>query len=197
MALTQCPENWRLFVDFPDERDQGAWLERSWFLPLQEPVAYHGQEFSLQGLLQVIACTRRALEGVGLELHLEGKVQTQCSKCLSPLVVAIEEDFLYCYILQTDELGEESEEYFSGSGRVLLPVKQLKGPMDIGSLVWECLVVSLPAFAVCPQGCKGLEAYLSKEDQADPRFQVLAGLLSTSEKEGNNDGNAQDESLSS
>ncbi len=196
MALSCCPEGWRLLLDFPDPQDQATALERTWFLPLQEPIAYQGQDFALQGPLKVAARAKRVPQGVEVQLRLEAQAETCCGKCLAPLTVAIEEDFLYCYTLQIEEPGEEIEE-FSDSAGVLLPVKQLKGPVDIGSLVWECLVVSLPAFALCPQGCTGLEGYLPKEDQSDPRFQVLAGLLSTSEKEGKNDGNAQDESVSS
>ena len=151
MAITERPASWRLIASFPDEKEQQLSLSQSWSLELDEPIDYYAQEFKLTRPLNVTATTRRIPEGAELILELDGEVATQCGKCLSPLTVAIKEKFMYSYILQSEDAGKVSEEEeFYESDRVILPVSRLGNSVDVGDLLWECLVVSLPAYATCP-----------------------------------------------
>ncbi|MDY3869261.1 MAG: YceD family protein, partial [Pyramidobacter sp.] len=153
MVITERPESWKLIVPFPDEKEQQLRLSQSWTLDLSAPVEYGGQEFTLTAPLKVTAQTRRIPEGAELTLELDGEVATQCGKCLSPLTVAIKQKFMYSYVLQSEDAGKVSEEEFYESDKVVLPVKRLAASVDAGDLVWECLVVSLPAYVTCPDGC--------------------------------------------
>jgi|Cm1ome_3_1110798.scaffolds.fasta_scaffold14542_2 uncharacterized metal-binding protein YceD (DUF177 family) len=185
MALTKRPAEWRLIAFFPDEKEQQLELSQSWTLDFTEPVDGYSQEFTMAGPLKVTAVTRRIPEGAELILELDGEVATQCGKCLSPLTVAIKEKFMYSYILQSEDAGKVSEEEeFYESDRVILPVDRLGNSVDVGDLVWECLVVSLPAYVTCPEGCAEIGSLLPEEDRTDPRLLTLARLLDDEKQKG-------------
>lgn len=184
MALKERPQNWHLFAVIPEPNDRQTAIRQEWQLSFEAPVSYDGQEFTFDGPLRVASCTRNAAVGVELLIKLDGKVKTFCARCLSPLTVAICEDFLYCYVLQSVGGEKDDEDEDCESKVIYLSVNQLKSPVDISDLVWECIIVSLPVFAVCPEGCAVLQPSLSQEERIDPRFDILAEFLSKNKEGG-------------
>ena len=93
---------------------------------------------------------------------------------------------MYSYILQSEDVGkvQEEEELFDDSNRVVLPVPRLGSGIDVTDLVWECLVVALPLYATCPEGCIEIDSLLPAEDRMDPRFLTLADLMDEEKQKG-------------
>ena len=182
MALTERPTDWKFVVPVPDGKDASEKITRSWTVELNEPVSRGGLEFPLTKPLNVTVETQRLPQGVDVFIKIEGEVAAECRRCCAPLTVAIQEDFMYSYILQSDDAGTgQEEEEFYDSDRVVLPVSRLGTNLDAADLVWECLVESLPLYAECPDECA--PAVVSGE-QTDPRFLALADLLEQEKHKG-------------
>lgn len=187
MALTERPADWHFVMSLPEEHDLTSVLTEEWRIPFKEPVFCGGLEYTLARPLEIAAEVRRTPVGADLTLSLTGDVKTQCSKCLSPITVAINGDFMYSYILQSEDVGKEEEEEFYDSDRVKIPVTWLGSTLDVTDTIWECLIVSLPMYATCPDGCaEDVDSFLPKEDRVDPRFLALADLLDKHKEEGVN-----------
>lgn len=186
MALTERPADWRFVVPLPEAKDSQRSLSRAWTLDLKEPLSCGAQEFPFTRPLKVTAETRRTPEGADVLIGIEGEVATECRRCCAPLTVAIQQEFMYSYILQSEDVGkvQEEEELFSDSNRVVMPVPGLGGSIDVTDLVWECLVVALPLYATCPEGCIEIDSLLPAEDRMDPRFLALTDLLDEEKQKG-------------
>ncbi len=185
MALTDRPADWRFVVPLPESNDTSSRITRTWTVEVEEPVSRGSQVFPFTAPLKITAVTHRTVEGAELELQLDGEVSTECRRCCAPLTVAIQEHFMYSYILQSDIAGKgQTEEEFYDTDKVTIPVGWLGANLDISSLVWECLIVSLPLYAVCPEGCAADNFPPAPEESADPRFLALAELLEQEKQKG-------------
>ena len=182
MALTGRPAEWKFIVPVPDGKDASEVISRSWTIELNQPVARGGLEYLLTKPLKATAETQRLPQSVEVSIKIDGEVATECRRCCAPLTVAIQEDFMYSYILQSDnaETGQGEEE-FSDSGKVTLVVPRLSSSLDVADLVWECLVESLPLYAQCEGECA--VPYVP-EPSVDPRFLALADLLEQEKDKG-------------
>ena len=182
MALSARPAEWKFVVPVPDGKDASEVISRSWTVELDRPVSRGGLEFPLTRPLKVTAETQRLPQSVEVTIKIDGEVATECRRCCAPLTVAIQEDFMYSYILQSDaaETGQEEEE-FSDSAKVVIAVPRLSSSLDVAGLVWECLVESLPLYAQCEGECAS--AYVP-EPAVDPRFLALADLLEQEKDKG-------------
>lgn len=185
MALKERPAGWHFVVSLPEARDTRTQLSQEWTLTLDQAISRGHQEFPLTRPLKVTADTRRIPDGAVVFICIETEVATECRRCCSPLTVAIRENFMYSYILQTESAGApDNGEKFCDSEDVVIPVTWLGNTLDITDQVWECLVVSLPDYAECPGGCAEIETLIPAEDRRDPRFQVLADLLKDEKDKG-------------
>lgn len=199
MALTEPPAAWKFLLPLPEQKDTRSRLTRLWTLDVAEPVSRGSRNFPLTKPLTVTAQSQRTLEGAEVLLKIDTEVATECRRCCAPLTVAIHEEFMYSYKLQAGEaekVQEQEEEEFCSSDRVCIPVARLGTAIDVTGLVWECLVVSLPVYAACPQGCAEMPSLPTTEDQTDPRFQALADFLEDdTSKGGKEHGNPEDENI--
>ena len=185
MALTERPADWRFVAPLPEARESRLKLSQVWTVDLKEPVSCGSHEFPFVSPLKVVAETRRTPEGADVLIGIEGEVATECRRCCAPLTVAIQQEFMYSYILQSEDVGKvQEEEEFYDSDRVVVPVSRLGGSIDVTELAWECLVVSLPLYATCPEGCAEIDSLLPAEDRIDPRFLALADLLDEEKQKG-------------
>lgn len=185
MALTEPPADWKFVVPLPEPKDTQSRLSKSWTLELKEPISRGKQIFPFTKPLTVTAETHRIPEGAEVLIRIDTEVATECRRCCAPLTVAIHEEFMYSYLLQAGEAEvSQEEEEFCSSDRVVIPVSWLGSSIDVTDLAWECLVVSLPVYAACPEGCAEIAPLPSAEDQVDPRFQALADLLEHEQHKG-------------
>ncbi len=199
MALTEPPATWKFLLPLPEPQDRQSRLSQVWTLEIDEPISRGSQNFLLEKPLTVTAESCRTLEGAEVSLKIDTEVATKCRRCCAPLTVAIHEEFMYSYKLQAGEaekLQEQEEEEFCSSDRVNIPVARLGKSIDVTGPVWECLVVSLPVYASCPQGCAEMPSLPTTEDQIDPRFQALADLLERDKRKGGKEyGDPEDENI--
>ena len=182
MALTARPAEWKFVVPVPDGKDATEIISRSWTIELDRPVSRGGLEYPLTKPLKVTAETQRLPQSIELTIRIDGEVATECRRCCAPLTVAIQEDFMYSYVLQSDnaETGQGDGE-FSETGKVTLAVPRLSSSLDVADIVWECLVESLPLYAQCEGEC--VQTYVP-EPSVDPRFLALAELLEQEKDKG-------------
>lgn len=115
--------------------------------------------------------------------------ELECSRCLAPITYPLQLKQSLAYVHQEDlaklgiEItpGEESEDYQVFDDR----------PVDLGDLVIENMLVSLPMKPICKEGCRGIcpdcGSDLNREEckcrgqKVDPRLEVLRGLLGSSD----------------
>ncbi|MCF4113490.1 MULTISPECIES: YceD family protein [Dethiosulfovibrio] len=188
------PENWRFFVDVPEEPLLPS--EKNWSLDFQDLIKLDGGTYRCVSPVEFSARTVRNDGAVRISLRLSFRVETECSRCLVPLEVAIGENFEYCYVSQPDE--EESEDV--ELDEVIKSLPQIGKTIDISGDLWECFVVSMPLYPVCPEGCDPIGPSTTREEgeAADPRFQILADKFgSSSGKGGKIDGNSKVKGISS
>ncbi|NPV92155.1 MAG: DUF177 domain-containing protein [Firmicutes bacterium] len=125
-----------------------------------------------------------------VDLAASSTVRLECSCCLAPIEYPLHLKLNLAFVHQDDlaELGIENdleaddEEYYQ---------VYKDQPFDIGELVAEHLLVSLPMKPVCREDCKGLCSMCGKdlnlgacgceETTIDPRMEVLRGLLGSSD----------------
>lgn len=186
MALTERPTDWRFVVPLPEAKNSQLKLSQVWKLDLKEPISYGAQEFPFLSPVKVTAETCRTPEGANVLIGIEGEVATECRRCCAPLTVAIQQKFMYSYILQSEDFRkvQEEAESFDSSDRVVMPVTWLGNSIDVTNLVWECLIVALPLYAVCPEECIEVNSILPAEDRIDPRFLALADLVDEEKQKG-------------
>lgn len=181
----QRPESWDFIGRFPDGRERGAEVHHQWQASLDEPLTLEGETYRLATPLNVDVKLRREKDEVYCTLALEGEVVTRCCRCLCDLTVAIGEEFMYAFrVCQGTDQKDADEGY--ADPVIDLPVSRLTGPIELGDLVWECFLVSLPRYAGCEGECARPLTW--SNDTSDLRWGPLAELLN--KEGGNQDGDA-------
>lgn len=170
MTIREMPESWRFVVEVPEEGAEGT--HRQWDITLPDDISLGGIPYRLKSPLLVSVDLSRSGEGVRADIRLIGSIKTECSRCLSTLEVALDENFGYCYVSQPDD--EESDD--ADLSEDVMVVTRIGKTIDISQVLWECFVVSMPPFPQCPEGCNSIGPFTTREEgeAADPRFQILA-----------------------
>lgn len=110
-----------------------------------------------------------------LEISLSVKVQTECARCLEPVVQEFELN--QQYVVSLDELQEDMCE---------LPISG-RGMLDLDELARSEIDLQVPQVILCDEQCKGLCPVCGKPrklgcscetQQADERLSVFEQLLS-------------------
>ena len=111
-------------------------------------------------------------------LRLQGVLALECSRCLEPVTVQVDEGV---DILFTSR--EESEELEDDSSR---PIPAGAMELDLRDAIQEEVVLAVSTFAVCAPDCRGLcpgcgvnlnrERCLCSAEDRDPRWDVLRAL---------------------
>ncbi|PIE54757.1 MAG: hypothetical protein CSA35_03840 [Dethiosulfovibrio peptidovorans] len=176
----QRPPGWRCILEVPD--DPLVPVDQEWFLDFHDEIRMGGVPYRCP---TPVHCTCRfILTGMALRgtFRLRTSVISECSRCLSHLEVAIDEIFEYCYTSQTE--NDESDD-IKDDGSVTV-VADVNGSLDVADDLWECLVVSMPLYPVCPEGCDLIGPNTTREEgeAVDPRFQILADEFGTSSRKG-------------
>jgi uncharacterized protein len=123
--------------------------------------------------------------GVAVRGLFRASVTLTCSRCLEPYAQALAEDFDVQY-LPAPTIGNADEHELSGADLDVLPL--VEDRIDLGALLRENLLLSLPVQPICRESCRGLcprcGAPLNAgpcgclPEPPDPRLQVLATLRS-------------------
>lgn len=123
-------------------------------------------------------------EGCLFRGKLHGKVSVPCDRCAEETEINIEYQFDEFEEYPRDNAEENGEELFEDN-RVVFKDKNAV-VIDMGALLWEEFVLTLPTKPLCRKDCKGVcptcgknlnEGICACEDEGgDPRFAVLKNL---------------------
>lgn len=115
---------------------------------------------------------------------LRGKVSVPCDRCAEETEIVIDYAFDEFEDYPNDDPVENSEEVFEDN-RVIIKEKNAL-IIDMGALLWEEFVLTLPTKPLCRKDCKGVCPNCGKnlneglcgceEDGKDPRFAILRNL---------------------
>jgi len=113
--------------------------------------------------------------GFVLKGKLAGGLSIPCNRCLDPVDCSYDSDFTHYYSTVEEDAEEE------GVGITAI----LGDEIDVEPIMGEELVIALPTYVLCKEGCKGLcvqcGANLNQEDCSceapmDPRWDKLKAL---------------------
>ena len=129
--------------------------------------------------------------GVAARGSFRAVVDLPCSRCLERFALTLAESFDVQY-LPSQTLDGEDEAELSGAELDVVPL--VEDRIDVGSLLQENILLSLPVQPVCREACRGLcprcGASLNvgpcgcPPERPDPRLHVLAKLRPPRPQEG-------------
>jgi len=206
MAPFLCPEkSAQMRVNIDEIKEAG--LERAWDLPretIDEMVQGDQAEYRARGPLHVDAQLRRLDRRVLLEAHARAALSAPCGRCLRAVEVELPLDFELSFVPSTsteprggrddEETGDRPSASNAGSfGAEDVNEDTYTGKViDLDPVVREQLLLALPSYPVCQEGCKGLcsvcGANLNERDCGcdrhvpDPRWAGLEKLKQIKQK---------------
>ena len=117
--------------------------------------------------------------------HLDVRLAVECGRCLEPISMPLEQDVDLFFLPHGDDGADEDEVELSE--RDLVVAYYQGDRLDLGEVVREQLILSVPMKRLCQEGCKGLcpkcGANRNRTDcgcvveAADPRLAPLKKLL--------------------
>ncbi len=153
-------------------RDGTAEIEAA--VPVDDPL-WAETELRPGGALEVRVRAQQAGEDVVVRGQFQGTLETECRRCLMPLVVAVDGELSLLYRPAGTEVSDDER---------LLPARGRE--LDLVEPVREEVMLAAPQYAVCREGCKGLCPRCGKnlnegpcgctEDEADERWAPLRDL---------------------
>ena len=110
---------------------------------------WDGTDLALQEPLRVELRAQPVGEGILVRGRMSTRLVLECRRCLKevPTEVDASVDMLYEPLerLEADELGGE-----------VYPIPPRSGELDLGPALREQLLLQVPDFVVCDEGCRGL-----------------------------------------
>jgi len=152
-------------VNIDEIKDSG--LERSWEIPparLDEALRGDRAGYQAGAPARVQARLERLGKRVRLVARTRVDLTAPCGRCLTPARIALPVDFELSLVPaeEVNEIAsrrhEEGEEHAEGSfTREQVDEETYQGKViDLDPLVEEQIVLSLPPYPVCREGCQGL-----------------------------------------
>ncbi len=184
--LEEAPQSWRRRLVLSAVPKDGAPYEESFSVRADRPVSYWDQIYTLLSdpLVRVEAC--RSEGRVIVVIALRTEVGVPCARCLEPARAGVEGEMRYIFSLRRDERRQEAEEGPDGEEEMII-LDSWEDEIDLGQLIWEVLITSLPGAVLCSDDCRGLcpqcGADLNEEpcgcgkESRDPRFDVLKNFM--------------------
>ncbi len=131
--------------------------------------------------------------GVKMTGELEALLELSCDVCLGsftlPLEIDIDEQFVYSRSGDTHE-SEETQTYTKEkelNPEDFYEVLPDDKTLDVTDIVYQAVVLSLPAFAHCGEACRGIPLKTRNQDEPeksakiDPRWESLKTLFQNKE----------------
>lgn len=142
------------------------------------------------GMVGVEGSLESVVEGIYAGGTATARLEGECSRCLDPLAedveVRFDELFTYPEKIPKEMSAEDREE-----------VVLLEGDsVDLGPIVYDALVLAVPAVPLCREDCEGLCAQCGirledapghTHDVIDDRFAALQGLFGTAPADDDDD----------
>ena len=129
----------------------------------------------------------------GTTVHVRGRlaaaVEPECGRCLERYAASVDQELDLFYLPRLPEQPEEQEDEVELSDREVVVGYYEGDRLDLGELVREQLILSLPLKRLCREDCRGLCPTCGKnlnagacgcpppEEPEDPRLLPLRGLI--------------------
>lgn len=184
--LEEAPQSWRRRLVLSAVPKDGAPYEESFSVRADRPVSYWNQIYTLLSdpLVRVEAC--RSEGRVIVVIALRTEVGVPCARCLEPARAGVEGEMRYIFSLRRDERRQEAEEGPDGEEEMII-LDSWEDEIDLGQLIWEVFITSLPGAVLCSDDCRGLcpqcGADLNEgpcgcgKESRDPRFDILKNFM--------------------
>jgi len=192
-------------VNIDEIKDDG--LQRSWDLTreaVDEIVSGDGAGYRAQGPLHVEGRLSKLARRVLFEGHARASLTAPCGRCLTAVALQVPVDFEVNYVPEDDRAtraGADEGDAERGEGRSHasfaadeVNAETYQGKViDLDPMLREQVLLALPGYPVCGEGCKGLcsacGANLNERECGcdrhvpDPRWAGLAEKLEKKSKE--------------
>lgn len=189
--LKKVPTDWTKILPCSCIPKDGTEYRDSFKLSVTKPVNYWSQFYTPKENIKVEVRGYNSNGGIYLKVIIDTVVSLSCSRCLELADAEVHGELTYL-VVHESELEEKREEFDEDMEVTLFPVVSWDEKINLGPLVWETFVTSLPMRVVCSADCKGLcpqcGANLNKstcnckESSRDPRFEVLRTLIENEKK---------------
>jgi uncharacterized protein len=149
-----------------DEIKEGG-LGRSWDVSreqLSELLAGDRAGYQARGPLHVDARLDKVERRVRIDAHAKAPLAAACGRCLGPVSLDLPVDFELTLVPADEYADAEGAEKDTSTGKVAGSFQSGDAEeevytgkvIDLDPLVREGLLLALPAYPVCKEGCKGL-----------------------------------------
>lgn len=166
------------------ELDRRGSLTLDAAVPVDDPL----WESADLGLREPVTVHLQASVGAAGQILVRGGVKTtvgaECRRCVAPLELPVDFEVLFVLVPSGGDLAESGDE--EPMDEALHPYDSGARELDLGDLVREELVLSVPAWPVCRPDCRGLcplcGADLNESvctcvrEEHDPRWAALRTL---------------------
>ncbi len=192
--LTAAPNDWHRRLVIPAIPKDGLPYRDAFALTVDKKISYWGQLYSPEGPMEVEVEAWRAEGKIIAIISLTAKFSAPCSRCLEPAGVAIEGELRYLFYLGKEEGKRPEPDYDTDGDEEVILLDSWEDEIDLGPLVWEVLITLLPVAPLCSEDCRGLcprcganlnlTVCTCKDDETDPRFDVLRSLVQKDRENG-------------
>jgi uncharacterized protein len=169
-------EMWLDLSNIPEQgHEYTFWEQALWSGPIQE----FELEVEITAPLQANVFLLPQKKGCFIQGRLTGRVSMPCCRCAEPAEILLDSKFHILESLeQKDELDKLGPEFLRSRAGLL--------ELNLGGLLWEQFVLSLPVKHICRQDCQGIcpgcglnlnQAQCQcKSAQGDPRLELFRNL---------------------
>ena len=186
--LEAIPENWKYRLILSAVSRDGTPFEDSVSLVIDKKLSYWSQVYTLKTPVDAEIEAPRTSEGrLFLSVSITSEAEVPCARCLEPAAIAVKGSLRYLFSLRPNEYSEDKEEGLHDGDEELIILDSWEDEIDIAPMIWETLITSLPAAALCSEECRGLCPQCGaninksecgcKSEKGDPRFDILKTLM--------------------
>ncbi|MGH7481543.1 MAG: YceD family protein [Longimicrobiales bacterium] len=126
-------------------------LQLAWDVPA-DAALLDGDELCLSGPLHVEMEAQLAGSDVVVRGRVQSTVRAECRRCLKELELPLAENIAALYTASLDE----DDDAGAADAEDVYPLARNARTLNLGPMVRELVLLSVPAFAVCDDECRGL-----------------------------------------
>lgn len=185
--LEEAPQSWNRRLVLAAIPKDGTPYEDEFSVHLDRPVSYWDQIYTFLSdpIIEIEAF--RSEGRVIVNVSLRAQVSVPCARCLEPAATPVSGSLRYIFTLRRDEQLKEDKEAVRDGEEEMIVLDTWEDEINLGEMIWEVLITSLPSSVLCSPDCKGLCTQCGsnlneglcgcKTDKVDPRFDVLKNFV--------------------
>jgi uncharacterized protein len=185
--MEAAPNNWKYRLILSAVPKDGTPYCEEISLQADKPISYWAQVYTFKSPLNVDIEACRIEGRLLTVISVEANASVPCSRCLEPADIKIAGKLRYFFSLRPHENKTETAETSEYGEEELIILDSWEDEIDLSPMIWEVLITSLPASALCSEDCRGLcpqcgvnlnkSSCNCKKDETDPRFDALRQFI--------------------